>query len=183
MTFDRGRLLVGAAALASAILVLAYLAAGGASYEPAQVRDPCEPRQWRSPEGLQEAAEQFTLSALDGAACELRVSREALARGLATAESRRRFAERYGIDDAQLEAALQAGLVRAIDDAEAAGALSPLVAIPLREVASRLPVEAAIELYDDARPLFDDAAGLLEQLPGLLEGAGLLPEDLGQLVP
>lgn len=180
----RGRALVAASALASAILVLAYLAAGGATYEPAQVRDPCEPRQWRSPDGLQETAEQFTLSALDGAACELRVSRETLARALATAQSRRQFVDRYGIDDARLEVALRAGLIRAIDDAEEAGALNPLVAIPLREIAERLPVEEAIELYNDARPLFGDAGGFLDQLPGLLEGAdGLLPGELGQLLP
>lgn len=171
---NRSRVLIGVAVAASALLVLAYLAAGGASYEPAQVRDPCEPREWRSPDGAQELAEQFTLSALDGAACELRVSREVLARGLATPESRERFGSRYGIGDAELEAAVRAGLVRAIDDAEDAGALSPLVAFPLREVAERVPVDEAIELINDARPIFEGAGGLLDQLPRLLEEAGKL---------
>ena len=177
----RSRLLIAAAVALSAILVLAYLAAGGASYEPAQVRDPCQPREWRSPDGLQEIAEQFTLSALDGAACELRVSRERLARALATPESRREFAQRYGIDDAELESAVRAGLVRAIDDAEDAGALSPLIAVPLREAAKRVPVDEAIRLINDATPIFEGAQGIFGGLIG--QAQELLPGGLQQLVP
>ena len=78
--------------------------------------------------GCEQIAEQFSLSALDGAACELGVSRETLARALATPESRERFTERYGIDDAELARAIRAGLLRAVDDAEEAGALNPLLA-------------------------------------------------------
>ena len=164
----RGRALLAGSSLVAVSLVLAYLAAGGASYEPAQVRDPCEPREWRSPQGLQEIAEQFSLSALDGAACELRVTRETLARALVSQESRERFARRYGIGDAELEAAVRAGLVRAVDDAERAGALNPLVAVPLREVAKRLPVDEAIAAVRDARGFLEDAQGLLGQAGGLL---------------
>lgn len=184
MSSDRSRLLIGAAVAVSALLVFAYLAAGGASYQPAEVRNPCEPREWRSPDSIEELAEQFTLSALDGAGCELRVSRETLARALATPESREAFSRRYGIGDEELEAAVRAGLVRAIDDAEDAGALSPLVAIPLRGVAQRVPVDEAIELINDARPIFADAWGLLDQIPGLLEDAQtLLPGNVRGLIP
>ena len=180
----RSQLLVGGAALAALALVITYLAAGGADYSPAKVADPCEPREWRDPQGLEELAEQFSLSALDGAACELQVTREQLARGLATEQSREAFVRRYGIDDATLEAAVRAGLVRAVDDAEEAGALPPLVALPLREVAERVPVDEAIRLLEDSRPLFDDAEGFLGGLGGFLEGAqGLLPEDIQQLIP
>jgi hypothetical protein len=164
-----GRWLVGGAVAASVALIAAYLAAGGASYEPSAVADPCEPREWRSPEGVEETAEQFTLSALDGAACELRVSRETLAVALATDEGRREFAEEYGIDDAELEAAVHAGLERAVDDAERAGAISPLVASGMRAVVTNLPVDEAIALINDASDLFDAAGG------GLLERAGELP--------
>jgi hypothetical protein len=163
-----GRWLVGAAAAASVALVAAYLAAGGASYEPTAVADPCQPREWRSPEGVEETAEQFTLSALDGAACELRVSRETLAVALATEESRREFAEDYGIDDAELEAAVQAGLGRAVDDAERAGAISPLVANGLRAVVTNLPVDEAIALINDASELFDGAGAVLDRFGELL---------------
>jgi hypothetical protein len=163
-----GRWLVGGAATASIVLVAVYLAAGGASYESTAIADPCQPREWRSPEGVEESAEQFTLSALDGAACELRVSRETLAVALATDEGRREFAEEYGIDDAELEAAVQAGLARAVDDAERAGAISPLVANGLRAVVTNLPVDEAIALINDASELFDDGGDLLDRLGELL---------------
>ena len=146
--------LVGAALAASVALVALYLAMGGSSYEPTQVQDPCEPRERRQPDGLEETAEQFTLSALDGAACELRVSRETLAVALATEESRQEFGSEYGIDDAQLEAAVRSGVERGIDDAEEAGAIPPLVAGGLKEVAGRLPVDEAIGLIEDGRELF-----------------------------
>jgi AcrR family transcriptional regulator len=153
--------LIGLAVAASAALVILYLALGGSSYAPSAVQDPCEPRPWRDPSGVEEAVEQFTLSGLDGAACELHVSRETLAVALATESSRERFAEEYGVSDAELEAAVRAGLQRAIDDAEDAGVLSPIVAVPLRAAAANLPVEEAIALIQDASGVFEDAQGLL----------------------
>ncbi len=163
-----GRGLVLAALAASAALVVAYLAAGGGDYEPTAVADPCAPREWRDPEGVEESAQQFALSALDGAACELHVSREALAVALATPESRAQFAAEYGIEEEELEAAVRAGVVRAIDDAERAGALDPLVADGLRLVAARLPVDEGIALIEDASELFDGAGGLIDEIGGLL---------------
>lgn len=163
-----GRSLVAGSAVLAVALLTIYLAAGGASYEPEQVRDPCEPRPWRSPGSLQEVAEQFSLSALDGAACELRVSREVLARGLATEESRERFTRRYRIGERRLEAAVRAGLVRAVDDAERAGALPGFAVAPLRALAERIPVEEAIALIQDARGLFEQAGGLLGPLGELV---------------
>jgi hypothetical protein len=169
MSGGRGTVLIGLAVVASLVLVGAYLAAGGASYEPAKTQDPCKPRPWRNPEGLQQIAEQFSLSALDGAACELGVSRETLARALATPESRERFMRRYGIGDAELAKAIRAGLLRAVDDAERAGALNPLLAAPLRATLRRIPTEQAIELIQDARSLLDNLQTFLGPAQGLLE--------------
>lgn len=166
---NRGTLLVAAAAALSLALVGIYLAAGGSSYAPAQIQDPCEDRPWRDPEGLDQLAEQFSLSALDGAACELGVPRETLARALATPESRERFTERYDIDDAELAQAIRAGLVRAVDDAERAGALPPFVAEPLRETVRQIPLDQAIELIEDARTLIDELQTFLGPAQGLLE--------------
>ena len=166
---NRGTLLVGVAIALSLALVGIYLAAGGSSYAPAQIQDPCEDRPWRDPEGLDELAEQFSFSALDGAACELGVSRETLARALATPESRERFTERYGIDDAELARAIRAGLVRAVDDAERAGALPPFVAGPLRETVRQIPLDQAIELIDDTRTLIDELQNFFGPAQGLLE--------------
>ena len=162
-----GRGLVGAAVAVATALVALYLVLGGGSYEPTQVADPCDPREWRDPQGVEESAQQFALSALDGAACQLGVSRETLAVALATPESRAKFAARYGIEDAELEAAVRAGVKRGIDDAEAAGALNPLVATGLRAIAARLSVDEAVALIEDGSKLFDGAGGLLDQLGNL----------------
>jgi hypothetical protein len=172
----RGRILVVGAIAASLLLVGAYLAAGGSSYTPAKTQDPCKHRPWRNPQGIAQIAEQFSLSALDGAACQLGVSRETLARALATPESRERFMDRYGIDDAKLARAIRSGLVRAVDDAEDAGALSPFLAVPLREAVQRIPLDQAIELVQDARSLLDNVESFLGPAEGLLEQ--FLPEGL-----
>ena len=166
---NRGAFLVGCAIAVSLALVGVYLAAGGSSYSPAKVQNPCKERPWRNPEGLEQIAEQFSLSALDGAACELGVSRETLARALATPRSRERFTERYRISDAELARAVRAGLLRAVDDAERAGALSPLLAGPLRATLRRIPIEQAIELINDARSLLDNLQDFLGPAGGLIE--------------
>ena len=165
----RGQALVVSAIVVAVALPGIYLAAGGSSYAPAKTADPCETRPWRDPEGLDEIAEQFSLSALDGAACELGVSRETLAQALATPETRERFTERYGIDDAELARAIRAGLLRAVDDAEEAGALSPFLADPLRESLKSIPLDQAIELLNNARALFDSAQPFLDPLQNLFE--------------
>ncbi len=165
----RGRVLVIGAIVASLVLVGAYLAAGGSSYEPEKVQNPCNPRPWSNPQSLGEIANQFTISALDGAACQLGVSRETLARALATPEGRKRFTEKYGITDAKLAKAIRAGLLRAVDDAEEAGALSPILAVPLRETLQHIPLDEAIELIQNARSLLGNVEGFLGPASGLLE--------------
>lgn len=166
----RGRVLVIGAALASLVLVGAYLAAGGSSYEPEHVQNPCQPRPWSNPQSLGEIANQFSISALDGAACKLGVTREALARALASPEARKRFSERFHITDAKLAKAIRAGLLRAVDDAEEAGALSPLLAVPLRATLQRIPLQQAIELVNDARNLLGNVQNFLGPAGQLLEG-------------
>jgi hypothetical protein len=165
----RARVLVGAAVVAALALVGVYLAAGGSSYAPEKTRDPCKHRAWTDPRGLGEIANQFTSSALDGAACQLGVTRETLARALATPQARERFSRRYGIDDAKLARAIRAGLVRAVDDAENAGALSPLIAGPLRATVEEIPLDQAIELIQNARSLLGNVQTFLGPAGHLLE--------------
>ena len=165
----RAQVLVGAAIVAALALVGAYLAAGGSSYAPEQTRDPCQHRPWSNPESLSEIANQFSISALDGAACQLGVSRETLARTLTTPEARERFSRRYGIDDEKLARAVRAGLLRAVADAEEAGALSPLLGGPLRTTLEEIPLDRAIELIDNAESLLGNVRGLLGPAGELLE--------------
>ena len=144
-----------AIALATAVavtLIVVYLALGGASYSPAKVADPCTPRAWRNPQGVGAVAEQVVLSAIDGAACKVGVSREAIVLAFANRSSLRRFARQHGITERRLELMLRSGLLRAVDDAERAGALSSTVADLVRGVVRRVPVGGLLDL--------------LQQLPG-----------------
>jgi hypothetical protein len=168
----RGRALIGGSIAASVALVVTFLALGGSSYAPASVRDPCKPRPWPHTSGLQDTAAQFTLSALDGTACRLHVSRETLVLALATPEGRDRFA-----NDPKLEAAVRAGLERGIDDAEHAGAIDPTVAGALRQLARNAPVDVVVGLIRDASPIFGGVGGLLGGL------RGLLPPELQGVIP
>ncbi|HWA53374.1 MAG TPA: hypothetical protein VG816_04300, partial [Solirubrobacterales bacterium] len=63
-----------------------------------------------------------------------------------------------------------AGLLRAVDDAEEAGALSPVLAGPLRETLRSVPLDRAIELINNAESLLNDAQGILGPAQELLEG-------------
>jgi hypothetical protein len=166
---QRAQLLVGASIVLSLALVGIYLAAGGSSYTPAKSQDPCRHRAWTNPEGLGEIANQFSISALDGAACQLGVTRETLARALASPQARERFTQRYGIDDAKLARAVRAGLLRAIDDAEEAGALSPFLAGPLRGTVEEIPLDRAIELINNAESLLGNVQSFLGPAGNLLE--------------
>ena len=137
---------IALAVVASAALVGAYLALGGTSYAPAKVADPCTPRDWRDPSGFQEVGEQIVLSSLDGAACELGVSREEVVLAFESRETRERFAREHGIDDDELQELVRAGLLRAVDDAQRAEALNATTADLLRGVARRIPVEQLLDL-------------------------------------
>ena len=137
---------IAGSACAALALVGVFLALGGATYEPARVADPCATRDWRGPDDPQGVAEQIVLSALDGAACELGVTRERLVLAFADRDSLARLAREQGIGDAELETIVRSGLDRAIDDAEQAGALDSTIAGILRAVVRRVPVEELLEL-------------------------------------
>lgn len=140
-----------AIALATGIavaLVGVYLALGGASYAPAAVADPCAPREDRNPEGFEQVAEQIVLSALDGAACELGVSREEVVLAFSSRASLERFGQEHGGSAEELEDLARAGLKRALDDAERADQLDPRLADLMRGLASRIPIAQLLDLLD-----------------------------------
>ena len=141
---------------AVAAVLVPYAALGGASYAPTPLADPCETREWRDPGGLGDALEQVALSGLDGAACELGVSREELVLALRDESSLDDFAAKRGLEREDAERAVQEGLLRALDDAEDAGALPGFAA----GIARRLVESVPSYLLLDA----------LERLSGLLPG-------------
>ena len=133
-------------------LVGVYLALGGASYAPAAVADPCAPRGARNPEGFEQVAEQIVLSALDGVACELGVSREQVVLAFSSRASLERFAQEHGDSTEQLESLARAGLRRALDDAERANQIDPRIADLLRGLAGRIPISQLLDLLERFRP-------------------------------
>lgn len=173
-------------ALAASLgLIAVYVAFGGGSYAPTATADPC---QTRDEAVLEERGvfEGIALSALDGAACQLHVSREELALALADPEATDEFAAAHDIDSAAVDDAVRAGLERAVDDAAAAGKIDGLEESILRQVARYAPVGPAIDglqsLSGD-----DSVQGLIEQLGGItdlqLPGLGGSAGAIDQLLP
>ena len=131
-----------------AAVVLPYLALGGASFEPTPVADPCQVRDWRDPGDVDEVLEQIALSALDGAACVLGVSREDLVLAVRSEESLDAFAEEHGISRDDAEQAVRDGLLRAVADAEGAGAIGGIVAALARRTVESVPPWLVIETLE-----------------------------------
>jgi hypothetical protein len=144
---------LASSAVLAASVPAAYLALGGGSYEPSSVHNPCAQRAWRDPGGVEAVAQQIALSALDGAACHFGVSRETLTLALATSSSRARFARDHDVDSHELENAVRRGLVRSVDDAERAGAISGFRATALRFAAEHVPVEQMADLVQTVQSL------------------------------
>jgi hypothetical protein len=166
-------------ALAMSIgLIATYLAFGGATYDPAEVASPCEARD-SALTVERDLFEGIALSSLDGAACDLGVSREELALALANEEATADFAELHDIDSDAVNDAVRAGLERAVDDAAAAGRIDGIEEAVLRAVAQNAPVGPAIDALR-ALPGEDSTQALLEQLGGLGELSDDVPalEDL-----
>ena len=134
------RVAIALATALSVTLVAFYVALGGASYAAAPVADPCVPRTWRAPEGVEQTIEQIALSTADGVACELGVSREELVLALASDEDLDAFADRQGISRDDAENAVRKGLIRALADAQRAGAIDGTLASVLRSAAERFPM-------------------------------------------
>lgn len=92
------------------------LANGGGTYEPLRPADPCVERPVTSrADGIDGLTERLVLIGIDGAACRLHVSREALTLELAQADDP---------TDAQIDA-LRAGLRSAVRRMKADGSLPP----------------------------------------------------------
>lgn len=136
---------------AVAAVALPYLALGGGSYEPTPVADPCAPRELPQPDDLQTTLELVVLSALDGAACELEVSREELVLALEDEESLDAFAAEQGLSRADAERAVEEGLDRALEDAEQAGAFSGLGGSLLRRALEEAPAWLLLDALEGLR--------------------------------
>ena len=131
-----------------AAVVTPYVALGGGSFEPTPVPDPCQVRERAEAEGLGETIERIALQAVDHVACDLGVSREELVLALRSEEAFDSFTAEHGIDRGEAEDAIQDGLVRAVDEAEADGTLPGLVAPLVRKAAESVPPWLILETLE-----------------------------------
>lgn len=136
---------------AVAAVLLPYLALGGGSYEPTPVADPCAAREPRQPDDLQTTLEFVVLSALDGAACELGVSREELVLALRDEESLDSFAAEHEISRSDAERAVEEGIDRALEDAEEAGAFTGVGGTILRRALEDAPAWLLLDVLEGLR--------------------------------
>jgi MFS family permease len=152
----RASLVVAAAAVALVPGAIA-VAAGGVSYGPAAAADPCAGGHWAKTGSV---TSKIALSALNGAACYLHVQVAALALSLQSTATLNSFQQSHNVSEAKLDAAVKAGLERAIADGQRAGDLNSLEASVLSLTLDHLP-----------------PSWLRSQLPsalGLVQGGGSL---------
>jgi hypothetical protein len=179
MSAFEGRLPVLVAVGASIGVIGAYLIAGGAAYKPLEAADPCDPRPLTvlTERGVLEG---LVLSGLDGAACDLGVSREELTLAFADDAALAAFSERYGVSPQQVENAVRAGLLRAADDAEREGMLPGPAAAAARVAIESAPIGPLLDAFR-AIPGQPSLPELLELLRDLDIGFDQLEGLLGEL--
>ena len=144
-----------AALVVAAALVGAYVALGGASYEPTPVADPCAPRPERPTSGSGERVELVLLAAADETACALGVSREDLVLALRSVEEVEALARREGRSRDELENALRDGLEHAVEEAEERDLIGDRTATALGFAAERLPLGLLLSVLRGASSFLD----------------------------
>jgi hypothetical protein len=131
---------VSAAAAAAVALVAGYVALGGGGYDVDHPPDPCERSAPAVRPGVAGAAERVGLNALNGAACELGVTRERLVLILSD-----EVEPPPGLTDDRRNDAFRSGLRNAIDEEERAGRLGGTEAALLRAAIDIAPVDALLD--------------------------------------
>ena len=132
---------------AAALLVAVELGEGALGYGSGKLANPCVERTF-SGGGFDAAVQRIVLDGLDGAACRLGTSREQLVLSLGTGAG---YPASHWSRQ-QIDTALRAGLLAAVDRSEARGDLPPLVAPLLRRAVETVPIDklvrGAISLRD-----------------------------------
>jgi hypothetical protein len=133
----------GVAVVAALVVAGVALIAGevvqGSNHRSAAIANPCAARAAFPGSGVDATVQRVVLDGLDGAACRLGTSRERLVLALAGDSS-----QRLPNDRATIDAAVRAGLLRALDEATNRGDVPALVALVLRRVVQRTPLDELI---------------------------------------
>ena len=87
---------------------------------------------------------------MDGAACQLGISRETLTLALTSKSNLDEFGRSYRISAGRIKKALRDGLSRAVSDAEDADAINGIEGAILQQAVDHFPLDRLIEAVRDA---------------------------------
>jgi len=147
----RGSAILVALLVAALVLVGVELGKGAARNVPPPLAKPCRLRPAFPGTGLDAVIQRILLDGLDGAACRLGTTREELVLSLRPSTGvRLRHADR-----ATVEAAIRAGVLRSLDEAERRGDVPSFLAPILRRLVQIAPLDS----------LLRGAIGLRDLLP------------------
>jgi hypothetical protein len=126
--------------LAAVVLLAVELGLGAASYGSQGVANPCHPRSFAG-SGFDATVQRVVLDGLDGAACRLGISREALVLSLGNGGTGFPHTK---WDRPTIERALRAGLLESVDRAEQRGEIPSFLAPLLRQTIRSAPLDQLI---------------------------------------
>jgi hypothetical protein len=138
------RVLLASLFIAAAVLVGVEFALGAAHAGEVHLADPC-----KSQEFTGSVVQRVLLDGLDGAACRLHISREAL---VLSVGSNSPFHTRWS--KKKIEIALRAGMLRAVDEAERRGDIPAFLADPIRRLIRTAPIDKLVAGGISLRDLF-----------------------------
>jgi hypothetical protein len=131
---------LGALVVLAVALIAVELSRGALDYGEQTVAPACVDRPAFPGSGVDATIQRIVLDGLDGAACELGVTREQLVLSLD---------ERSGYtidwDKETIEQAVRAGLLKSVDEAENRGSIPGLLGTVVKEIIERAPIAWLIE--------------------------------------
>ena len=119
---------------AAAVLIVVELSLGAAHAGEVHLADPCKTQKFEG-----SAIQRVLLDGLDGAACRLHISREALVLSVGSSSP---FHTKW--TKKRIEVALRAGLLRSVDEAERRGDIPSFLAGPIREFIRKAPIDKLV---------------------------------------
>jgi hypothetical protein len=137
------------AILVAAVAVVIAEVARSAADGGVEIANPCKPRAPFPGHGIDATIQRVVLDGLDGAACRLHTTREGLVLSLGVGSSSRPW------NDRTLEAALRAGLLRAVDEADRRGDIPGFLVPTVRRLVETVPLAKLIQLVQGGLSLKD----------------------------
>jgi hypothetical protein len=137
------------ALLVAAVAVAVAEVGKGATDGGVKIANPCKPRTPFPGHGIDATIQRVVLDGLDGAACRLHTTREALVLSLRGGSGSRHWSQHT------LDTALRAGLLRAVDEADRRGDIPGFLVPAVKRLVETVPYDKLIELVQGGLSLRD----------------------------